>query len=219
MEIKGIIFDLDGVLTDTAEFHYQGWKRLADEEGVPFNREDNEALRGVSRRESLNLMLKGRPISEEQAEAWMERKNNYYRQLLAKMTPDDILPGSQKLLKDLRAAGIKTAVASASKNARDVLGNIGLMEAVDVICDGYSVDAPKPAPDLFLHAAEQLGLPPQACVVVEDAEAGVEAALAGGMRCIGLGPQERVGKAHMVRPSLEGLTLREIVEELGGEDC
>lgn len=215
MEIKGVIFDLDGVLTDTAEFHYQGWKRLADEEGIPFNRQDNEALRGVSRRESLNLMLKERPISEEQAQAWMKRKNDYYRELLAQMTPEDILPGSLELLRELRAAGIKTAVASASKNARDVMQNIGLEEAVDAICDGYSVDEPKPAPDLFLHAAQKLGLQPEACVVVEDAEAGVEAALAGGMRCIGLGPESRVGKAHMVRPSLEGLTVDEILRELG----
>jgi kojibiose phosphorylase len=126
------------------------------------------------------------------------------------MTPGDILPGARELLAELRAAGIKIAVASASKNARTVLDHIGLADAIDAVCDGYSVDAPKPAPDLFLYAAAQLGLPPEACVVVEDAEAGVEAALAGGMRCIGLGPESRVGKAHLAHPSLEGLTLAEI---------
>lgn len=217
MKIKGMIFDLDGVLTDTAEFHYRAWKRLADEEGIPFTRQDNEALRGVSRRESLNLLLKGRPITEEQAQAWMERKNNYYRQLLAQMTPKDILPGVRELLTELRGAGIKIAVASASKNARQVLEQIGLMDAIDVLCDGYSVSEPKPAPDLFLFAARQLGLPPESCVVVEDAEAGVEAALAARMRCIGLGPPTRVGKAHLVRPSLEGLSLSEILGELEKE--
>jgi len=214
MEIKGVIFDLDGVITDTAEYHYLAWKRLADEQGIPFNRVDNEALRGVSRRESLNLMLKGRQIPESQAQAWMERKNDYYREMLSQITPADVLPGALPLLRELRQSGIKIAIASASKNARDVLNSLGLIDSIDVLCDGYSVSEPKPAPDLFLFAAQQLGLPPSVCVVVEDAEAGVEAALSAGMRCIGLGPPARVGKADMLRPSLEGLTLRHIMTEL-----
>lgn len=215
MTIQGFIFDLDGVLTDTAEYHYRAWKRLADEEGIPFSREDNEALRGISRRESLLLMLKGRPLSEEQMQAWMERKNNYYREMLAQMTPSDILPGSKEFLAELRAAGIKIALASASKNARDVLTYLQLHDEIDVLCDGNSVEKAKPAPDLFLFAARQLGLPPEACVVVEDAEAGVEAALAAGMRCIGLGPPERVGKATIVLPSLENARWAEIKDKLG----
>jgi beta-phosphoglucomutase len=214
MEIKGFIFDLDGVLTDTAEFHFQAWKRLADEEGIPFTRDDNEALRGVSRRESLNLMLQGRQITEIQAQEWMERKNNYYRQLLAQMSPEDILPGVCDLLHDLHVAGYKVAVASASKNARDVMENLNLLDEIDVLCDGSSVQRAKPAPDLFLFAAQQLGLPPAACVVVEDAEAGVEAALAAGMRCIGLGPAQRVGKAQLVLPNLDGVALKEILQKL-----
>lgn len=214
MEIKGVIFDLDGVLTDTAEYHYRAWKRLADEEGISFNREDNEALRGVSRRESLNLMLKDRQISEEQAQAWMERKNNYYREMLKQITPADVLPGSLSLLRELHQSGIKIAIASASKNAREVLNSLGLIDAIDVLCDGFSVLEPKPAPDLFLYAAQQLGLSPEVCVVLEDAEAGVEAALSAGMRCIGLGPETRVGKADLVRPSLEGLTLHEMLAAL-----
>ena len=214
MQIKGVIFDLDGVLTDTAEYHFRSWKRLADEEGIPFNRQDNEALRGVSRRESLNLMLKDRQISEEQAQAWMDRKNDYYRQMLSHISPQDVLPGALPLLQELRSHGIKIAIASASKNARQVLNSLGLIDAVDVLCDGYSVAEPKPAPDLFLYAAAQLGLPPEACVVVEDAEAGVEAALSAGMRCIGLGPEARVGQADLVRPSLEGLTLIEMAAAL-----
>ncbi len=214
-EIRAFIFDLDGVLTDTAEFHYLGWKQLADDEGIPFSRKDNEALRGISRRESLNLLLKGRKISEEQAEAWMERKNNYYRALLLEMTPDDVLPGALAILAQLRQAGIKIAIASASKNAPDVVGRLDLAAAIDVLCDGHSVDNPKPAPDLFLFAAKQLGIPPEACVVVEDAEAGVDAAIAAGMRSIGLGPEERVGQADLVLPSLEGQDLADILARLG----
>ncbi len=214
VDIRAFIFDLDGVLTDTAEFHYQGWKQLADEEGIPFDRQDNEALRGISRRESLNLLLKGRKITEEQAEAWMERKNNYYRALLLQMTPADLLPGALELLGQLRRAGIKIAIASASKNAPDVVSRLNLASAIDVLCDGHSVDNPKPAPDLFLFAAQQLGIPPQACVVVEDAEAGVDAAIAAGMRSIGLGPQERVGHADLVLPSLEGQDLNDILSRL-----
>jgi len=215
MSVKGFIFDLDGVLTDTAEYHYRAWQRLADEEGIPFNRQDNEALRGVSRRESLNLLLKGRQISEEQAQAWMERKNNYYREMLTQISPGDILPGVCDLLHALHLSGKKVAVASASKNARQVMDNLGLVEDIDVICDGHSVAVPKPAPDLFLFAARQLGLPPAECVVVEDAEAGVEAALAAGMRCIGLGPPERVGKATLVLPDLNGASLPDLLAQVG----
>lgn len=214
MSVKGFIFDLDGVLTDTAEYHYRAWQRLADEEGIPFNRQDNEALRGVSRRESLNLLLKGRQISEAQAQAWMERKNNYYREMLTQIGSGDILPGVCDLLHALHMGGINVAVASASKNARQVMDNLGLVEDIDVICDGHSVAVPKPAPDLFLFAAQQLGLPPDLCVVVEDAEAGVEAALAAGMRCIGLGPVERVGKATLVLPNLNGVSLPDLLAKL-----
>ena len=163
----------------------------------------------------MNLLLKGRKISEEQAEAWMERKNNYYREMLLEMTPDDVLPGALPLLSQLRQAGIKIAIASASKNAPDVVGRLNLSSVIDVLCDGHSVDRPKPAPDLFLFAAKQLGIPPEACVVVEDAEAGVDAAIAAGMRSIGLGPAERVGHADLVLPSLEGQDLADILARLG----
>lgn len=214
MKIRAFIFDLDGVLTDTAEYHYRAWKRLADEEGIPFDRRDNEALRGVSRRESLSRMLKGRPISEEQAQAWMERKNSYYVEMIRQMRPADVLPGSHELLAELRAAGIKIAIASASMNAGEVVDRLGLSAEIDALCDGNSVTRTKPAPDLFLYAARQLGIPPATCVVVEDAEAGVEAALAGGMRAIGIGPVERVGKAHLVIPSLENQRLKDILAAL-----
>ncbi|MEH2260478.1 beta-phosphoglucomutase [Nostoc sp.] len=212
--IQGFIFDLDGVLTDTAELHYLGWQKLADEEGIPFNREANEALRGVSRRASLMLILRDRPYSEAQIEEMMERKNRYYVELLQKMTPEDLLPGAIALLDELRQAGIKIGIGSGSKNARPVLERLGIMDKVDAIADGYSVQEPKPAPDLFLYAAKQLGIEPDQSVVVEDAAAGVEAALAAGMWAVGLGPIERVGAAHIVLPSLEGIKWADLREQL-----
>jgi beta-phosphoglucomutase len=205
----GFIFDLDGVITDTAEFHFRAWKKLADEEGIPFTREDNEALRGVSRRESLRRMLKGREIDEATAEAWMARKNADYRALLAEMTPDDLLPGAREFLEAARAAGIKVGLASASRNAPDVINNLGIRDLFDVLGDGTSVARTKPAPDLFVWVAGGFGLPSTACVVFEDAEAGVDAALKAHMACVGIGPAERVGKAHLVCDGLHAITVEQ----------
>ncbi len=215
-DIRGVIFDLDGVLTDTSEFHYLGWQRLADEEGIPFDRAVNEALRGVSRRESLLLLLDGRPATEEQMQAMMARKNRYYQEYVEGVTPENLLPGALALLEELRAAGIKIAIGSASKNARAVIEKLGIQATVDAVSDGYSVDKVKPAPDLFLHAAAQLGLQSWQCIVVEDAAAGVEAALAGGFWTVGLGPQERVGAAHVVLPSLEDVHWLAVLAQLRG---
>jgi beta-phosphoglucomutase len=212
--IRAFIFDLDGVLTDTSEFHYLAWKRLADEEGIPFTREDNEALRGVSRHESLRLLLKGRTLPLEQFEAWAERKNRYYLELIKQITSRNLLPGALEFLQALQKAGLKRAIASSSKNARLVVERLNLLPWVDVLVDGTMVDRSKPAPDLFLKAAELLGEPPNACVVVEDAEAGIEAARAAGMRVIGIGPNERVGKADLVLPGLNALGLDEILRQL-----
>ncbi|OCQ92639.1 beta-phosphoglucomutase [Nostoc sp. MBR 210] len=214
VEIRGVIFDLDGVLTDTAEYHYQAWQKLADEEGIPFDRQANEALRGVSRRESLMLIIGDRKYSEAQIQEMMERKNNYYVELIHHVTPKDLLPGAIAILDELRQAGIKTAIGSASKNARTVVELLGIADKVDAIADGYSVEKPKPAPDLFLYAAKQLGLQPAQCVVVEDAAVGIEAALAGGMWTVGLGPVERVGAAHVVLPSLAGVKWADIQQKL-----
>ncbi|MEH1965575.1 beta-phosphoglucomutase [Nostoc sp.] len=212
--IQGFIFDLDGVLTDTAELHYLAWQQLADEEGIPFNREANEALRGVSRRASLMLILGDRPYSEAEIEEMMERKNRYYVELIQNMTPKDLLPGAIALLDELRQAGIKIGIGSASKNAQTVIERLGIADKIDAIADGYSVQEPKPAPDLFLYAAKQLGIEPEQSVVVEDAAAGVEAALAAGMWAIGLGPAERVGAAHIVLPSLAGIKWADLRDQL-----
>ncbi|MCX8024177.1 MAG: beta-phosphoglucomutase [Thermanaerothrix sp.] len=212
--IRAFIFDLDGVLTDTSEFHYLAWKRLADEEGIPFTREDNEALRGVSRHESLRLLLKGRTLPPEQFEEWAERKNRYYLELINQITSRNLLPGAVEFLQALQKAGLKRAIASSSKNARLVVERLNLLPWVDALVDGTMVERSKPAPDLFLKAAELLGEPPDTCAVVEDAEAGVEAARAAGMRVIGIGPYERVGKADLVLPGLNDLRLEEILKRL-----
>ncbi|MCC5658881.1 beta-phosphoglucomutase [Nostoc sp. XA010] len=214
LNIQGFIFDLDGVLTDTAELHYLAWQKLADEEGIPFNHQANEALRGVSRRASLMHIIGDRPYSEAQIEEMMERKNRYYVESIQNMTPKDLLPGAIALLDELRQAGIKIGIGSASKNARTVIERLGIADKVDAIADGYSVQQPKPAPDLFLYAAKQLGLEPTQSVVVEDAVAGIEAALVGGMWAVGLGPAERVGAAHIVLPSLEGVKWAELRAKL-----
>src|SRR5215207_8531086 len=209
--IKGFIFDLDGVLTDTAEYHYRGWKRLADEIGIEFTRKDNEALRGIPRRESLLLILKGREFSEEQLWEMMDRKNNYYLDFIREITSRDLLPGSRELLEEIRAAGLKSALGSASRNASEVVERLGITGLLDALADGHSVALQKPAPDLFLSAAAQLGLIPSECVVVEDAAAGIEAARAGGFRSVGLGPQERVAQADLVLPDLEGVHLQDLL--------
>jgi beta-phosphoglucomutase len=214
MGIRAFIFDLDGVLTDTAEYHYRGWKRLAGELGIPFTRADNEDLRGIPRRESLLMILKGREYLEEQILEMMARKNRYYLEFIREITPRDLLPGARELLEEIRAAGLKSALGSASKNAPEVVERLGITDLLDTISHGESVERQKPAPDLFLHAAQQLGLNPSECVVVEDATSGIEAAGAGGFRSIGLGPQERVGKADLILPSLQGIHLAYVLAAL-----
>lgn len=193
---KGLIFDLDGVITDTAEYHFRSWERLAQEEGLTFTRHDNEALRGVSRRASLELLLKGNIRPEAEMNAMMERKNAYYLDYVAHMTPADLLKGVGDFLYTARDMGFKLGLGSASKNARLVCERLEVLSLFDVIGDGFSVVHGKPAPDLFVWVAGGLGLSPADCIVFEDAEAGIDAALAGGFYAVGIGPAERVGKAH-----------------------
>ena len=220
MNLKAIIFDLDGVLTDTAEYHYRAWQRLADEEGLPFDRALNEQLRGVSRRGSLDIMLanapaeKARKYDEAQREALAERKNEYYVAMLEQISPDDLLPGALPLLRELRAAGIKLGIGSASKNTGTVLDRLGITDLLDAVADGYSFVHGKPAPDVFLKAAELLGVAPAFCAVFEDAAVGIDAALAAKMWAIGVGPVERVGHTHARFDSLEGVTLAKVLAAL-----
>ncbi len=213
--IEGYIFDVDGVLTNTADYHYRAWQRLADEEQLPFDRQDNESLRGVSRRESLMHIIGDRQYSEAALQELMERKNRYYVESIQSITPQDLFPGVAELFKELRQAGIKIAIGSASKNARTVIEKLGIGHLVDTIADGNSVARPKPAPDVFLYAAKQLGLEPSHCVVVEDATVGIEAAIAGGMRSIGIGPATRVGAADIVLLDLVGVHSVDLQTRLG----
>ena len=213
-EIKALIFDLDGVLTDTAEYHYLGWQRLADEEGIPFDREAGDALRGVARRDSLMSILDGRPATEDQLQEMMDRKNRYYVDSLSQIDASAILPGVADLLDQAHAAGLLTAVGSASMNAVMVLERLGIADRFDAIADGNTVTVHKPAPDLFLAVAAELDVIPAEAAVFEDAASGVEAALAGGFVTVGLGPADRVGDAHLVYGDLRGITLERILTDI-----
>ena len=210
---KAIIFDLDGVLTDTSEYHYRAWKRLADEEGIPFTREENDAhLRGVGRRESLMYLLRNRPgVPEDKIQEMMERKNRYYLQMLQSMSPNDLVPGGRTLLKEIRDAGIRVAIASSSKNCRTVLERLDIVSLFDGIADGYSVVNSKPAPDLFVYAAGLARVPTPDCLGVEDADAGVEAIKRAGMQALGIGPKERFHDADKVMSSLAHVHLQDIL--------
>ncbi|CAN1210135.1 Beta-phosphoglucomutase [Tumidithrix helvetica PCC 7403] len=214
LDIRGFIFDLDGVLTDTAELHYLAWQRLADESGLTFSRQANQALRGVSRRESLLLIVGDRQYPETQLQEMMDRKNRYYVESIATISAKDVLPGAVDLLAELRQAGIKIAIGSASKNARSVIEKLNLIDAVDAIADGNSVQRSKPAPDLFLHAATLLGLKPVQCVVVEDAAVGIESAIAAGMWTVGLGSVDLLKTAHIILPSLMNVRWSDLKAKL-----
>jgi len=209
---KAIIFDLDGVLTDTSEYHYRAWKRLADEEGIPFTHQENdEYLRGVSRRESLMYIIRGRNYSEVQIQEMMDRKNRYYNEMITSMSPQDLVTGGRDLLSEIRNAGIKVAIASGSKNCRLVLEHLDIMSYLDGIADGYSVVNSKPAPDLFVYAAGLVQVPTLACLGVEDADAGIEAIKTAGMQALAIGPKERFHKADKVLPTLASMHLTDML--------
>ncbi len=193
MSIQGVIFDLDGVLVTTDEYHYRGWKRLAEEKGIPFTHEDNHRLRGVSRMESLEIILERATHAYSQAEKleMAERKNRYYVELLQDLTPADTLPGARALLEGLRKRGMKLAVGSSSRNTPLIMAKVDLNRYFNAVADGNDITNSKPDPEVFLIAAERLGLRPEACLVVEDAEAGVEAARRAGMAVFAIGPAER----------------------------
>lgn len=212
--IRACIFDLDGVVVDTAKYHYLAWKRLAAELGFEFKPEHNERLKGVSRMRSLDILLEvgGLNFSDEEKERLAAKKNQWYVDYITQMTPDEILPGAQELLVELQQRGIKRALGSASKNAPLIMDRIGLKHLFDAILDGNSVSVAKPAPDIFLAAARSLDVPPKQCVVFEDAEAGVEAALNAGMTCIGIGSPSILNRATAVVPNLENFTYSNIVE-------
>ncbi len=214
--IEACIFDLDGVVVDTAKYHFIAWKALAEELGFVFTLEDNERLKGVSRKQSLEILLEigKKQFSETEKLAMAEKKNTLYVTYIEKMTPEEILPGVEKFLQELKSNEIKTALGSASKNAPMILERIGLTGFFDVIVDGNSISEAKPNPEVFLKGAEKLGVQPEHCVVFEDAIAGVEAARNAKMYCVGIGQPENLGLADFVIPGFDGFTLEKLKKEL-----
>lgn len=211
--IKAFIFDLDGVITETSEYHYLSWQRLADEEGFPFDRAANDGLRGVSRRDSLLKILAGRSFPEEQLQAMMQRKNEYYVEYLHEMNPANRLPGVTEFLEEARSLGLKLGIGSASKNAAMVLEKIGLGDFFDAVGDGHSVSHSKPAPDVFLWTAGALMTPIAQTVVFEDAEAGIDAAKRAGAYSVGIGTAN-VSHADMVLAGLHEMNAQELIHQL-----
>lgn len=199
--MRAVIFDLDGVVVNTAKYHYLGWKKLAKELGFDFDISHNERLKGVSRMESLNIVLEVGGItgySEEEKQKLADRKNRYYLEMIESIDGSEILPGIPEFLEKLKNKGYQTALGSASKSGRMILEKLGLDSKFDVIVDGNLVERPKPDPEVFVKAAQLLGVPCEECIVVEDAQAGVQAAHAGGMKCIGIGDERILGEAEKV---------------------
>ncbi len=197
MKYKGVIFDLDGVICFTDELHYLAWKALADRLNIYFDREINQRMRGVSRMDSLNILLEKSDVeySEVQKEAFAAEKNAIYADSLRKMSEKDVSDDVRQTLKTLREKGVKIALGSSSKNAQAILERIGLEEMFDAVSDGNGLEKFKPDPEVFLKAAEKLGLEPKDCLVVEDAVAGIDAGVAGGFATAGIGPAAGYDKA------------------------
>lgn len=211
---QAIIFDLDGVLTDTSEYHYQAWKHLADDEGIPLTHEENdEHLRGVGRRDSLMYIIRGHQYSEDQIQEMMDRKNRYYHALIERMTPKEVVPGGVALLEEIKSAGLKVAIASASKNCRLVLDRLQLTSYFDGIADGNCVVNGKPAPDIFVYAAGLVNVFTPNCIGVEDADAGIQAIKAAGMKAVAIGPASRFHGPDKVLPNMENKHLRDLLVE------
>ncbi len=207
--ITACIFDLDGVIVDTAIYHNKAWKRLANHLGFDFTEEENEKLKGVSRVRSLELILEwgGVTKSAEEQKQLADLKNSWYVEMIQEMQPDEILPGAKEFLEAARAAGLKTALGSASKNSEIILQKVGLTHLFDVLIDGNKVTASKPDPEVFLKGAEALGIAPENCLVFEDALAGVQAALAGGMKVIGIGTDQNLPGANIVVAGLHEVSI------------
>ncbi|MCB2195026.1 MAG: beta-phosphoglucomutase [Bacteroidetes bacterium] len=208
--IKAIIFDLDGVVVDTAIFHYQAWKRLANEMGFDLTPEQNEQLKGISRLESLDILLDIGGItidSYEEKQKLATKKNEWYRENILKMKPSDILPGVRHFIVDLKNTNYKIAIGSSSKNAGTILERIGLDSFFDAVVDGTKISKSKPDPEVFLKAAEELNIAPEYCLVFEDAAAGIEAAKKAGMLAIGVGDYTNLSNADKVIPDFSNINV------------
>ena len=208
-QVKGCIFDLDGVICDTAKYHFLAWKSLADQLGIRFTERDNERLKGVSRMESLEILLSlgTKTYQDEEKQQFAEQKNNRYVQYISNITRDELLPGVERLLTELNREGIKIALGSVSKNASVIIDRLGVGKFFNGIIDGNNVSKAKPDPEVFLLGAAAIGIDPQYCVVFEDAAAGVQAAHRAGMRCVGIGSAEILAEAELVVPDLSDITL------------
>lgn len=198
--MKGAIFDLDGVIVDTAKYHYLAWASLADELGFKFTEEDNERLKGVSRMRSLDILLEvgGLEFKEAEKLAMAEKKNRLYVEYISRLEESELLPGVKEYLTGLRSRGIGIALGSASKNAEFILNKLNITDLFDAVIDGNKVSLAKPDPEVFLIAAQEIGLQPDECVVFEDAEAGVQAGKAAGMEVVGIGKPEVLKEADLV---------------------
>jgi beta-phosphoglucomutase len=213
MQPLACIFDLDGVIVDTARYHFLAWKRLTDQLGIQFTESDNERLKGVSRMASLEIILEigNLKIDENRKLEYAALKNKWYVDYINKMTPDEILPGCLAFIRELRDANIRIAIGSASKNTPMILERVGIRDLFDAVADGNNVSKAKPDPEVFLKAAEMVDVKPGNCVVFEDAVAGVQAALNAGMRCIGIGSPEILTEAHFVVPGLKEMNLARLL--------
>ena len=210
------MFDLDGVLVDTAKFHFLAWRKMANSLGFDFSEHQNEDLKGISRRQSIEKILSwgNVSLSEDEINHFMQLKNEWYLAYIEEMTPDDVLPGADTFLMHCKADGYLLALGSASKNARKILDKLGLTTLFNAIIDGNVATLSKPEPQVFLKGAEALRVDPTTCLVFEDAIAGIAAAHNAGMRAIGIGNPNVLTEAELVYPGLEGLEIGQLIAKL-----
>jgi beta-phosphoglucomutase len=213
--IKAVLFDLDGVLVSTDEYHYHSWKKLSDEEGFDFfDHEFNHKFRGVARMECIEIITKasGKQYTPEQKRELADRKNRYFVESLSSVTTEVLLPGSLDMLQKLKKRGIKTAVASNSRNAKTIIQQVNIGHLLDTIVDGHQIENSKPDPEVFLLAAKNVGVQPAECLVIEDAVAGIESARRAGMKSLGIGTKERLPNAEVVIPDLSAISVDELLK-------
>lgn len=216
MKHEALLFDLDGVLTDTAKYHYLAWKSLAKELGIDFTLKDNERLKGVSRMRSFEIILEinGLEMTDPEKEACCAKKNSLYREYILQMTKEETLPGVREFLDECRQEGYRIALGSASKNSMTILERLEITEAFDAIIDGTKVAKAKPDPEVYLAGAAALDVPPADCIVFEDAEAGIEAAHAAGMRAVGIGDSPTLSGADLRIDGFSGMHIADIENAL-----
>ncbi|MCX6120079.1 MAG: beta-phosphoglucomutase [Ignavibacteriales bacterium] len=213
--IKAVLFDLDGVLVSTDEYHYRSWKKLSAEEGFDFfDHEFNHKFRGVARMECIEIITKasGKIYTPEQKKELADRKNRYFVESLSSVSTEVLLPGALSALHELRKRGIKTAVASNSRNAVSIIKQVKIEHLLDAIIDGHQIENSKPDPEVFLLAAKKVGISPAHCLVVEDAIAGIESAMRAGMKALGIGTKERLPNADTVVQDLSAISVDELLK-------